>query len=188
MRRTGGVRGSAGAASPALAMALALALALAIAAAPAEARPAYEWPLQPRPAIARGYDPPPRPWLSGHRGVDLAAAPDAAVLAARAGTVVFAGVVVDRPVVSVTHPDGVTTTYEPLTPAVRRGEHVRTGQVIGYLRAGHPGCNARACLHWGARTGSGRTARYRNPLGLLGLLRVRLKPVPLDHARGWAWE
>ncbi|WP_226995814.1 M23 family metallopeptidase [Gordonia phthalatica] len=144
---------------------------------PATARPAYDWPLQPRPSVTRAFDPPAKRWLSGHRGVDLGTQRETAVLAARAGTVTFAGSVVDRGVVSVLHPDGITTTYEPVTPQVRRGEHVRTGQVIGYLDAGHDGCTTAACLHWGARRGSGRTADYLNPLGLLGLLRVRLKPV-----------
>ena len=144
---------------------------------PAAARPAYDWPLQPRPSVARGFDPPAKRWLSGHRGVDLGTGPEAAVLAARAGTVTFAGPVVDRGVISVLHPDGITTTYEPVAPRVRRGEHVVTGQVLGYLDSGHAGCTAAACLHWGARRGSGRTAQYLNPLGLLGLLRVRLKPV-----------
>lgn len=115
--------------------------------------------------------------MSGHRGVDLGAVRESAVLAARAGTVTFAGRVVDRPVVSVLHPDGITTTYEPVSPRVRRGDHVTTGQVLGYLEAGHEGCRVSACLHWGARRGSGRAARYVNPVGLLGLLRVRLKPV-----------
>ena len=141
------------------------------------ARPAYDWPLQPRPSVSRSFDPPAQRWLSGHRGVDLGSSPDAAVLAARAGTVTFAGPVAGRPVISVLHPDGITTTYEPVTAQVRRGEHVTTGQVIGYLASGHAGCPVEACLLWGARRGAGRQADYLNPLGLLGLLRVRLKPV-----------
>ncbi|EGD55672.1 M23 family metallopeptidase [Gordonia neofelifaecis] len=144
-------------------------------------RTRYDWPLQPRPSVSRRFDPPARRWLSGHRGVDLAAVPGSAVLAARAGTVTFAGPVVDRDVVAVLHPDGVTTTYEPLTPQVRRGEHVRAGQVLGYLRAGHANCRSAACLHWGARRGDGRAAEYLNPLALLGLLRIRLKPVVDDE-------
>ena len=33
----------------------------------------WSWPLSPRPAVLRAFDPPARPWLSGHRGVDLRA-------------------------------------------------------------------------------------------------------------------
>ncbi|MFZ2511346.1 MAG: M23 family metallopeptidase [Gordonia sp. (in: high G+C Gram-positive bacteria)] len=143
----------------------------------ASGRGAYDWPLVPRPAVARGFDPPAQRWLPGHRGVDLAAPAEAAVLSAGAGTVRFAGRVVDRGVVSVVHPDQLTTTYEPVRPIVRAGQTVGRGQVLGYLDSGHPDCPAAACLHWGARRGTGATAAYLNPLMLVGAVRVRLKPV-----------
>src|SRR5437763_11992452 len=41
------------------------------------------WPLPPPHHVVRGFDPPIQPWLAGHRGVDLAGAPGAPVLAAR---------------------------------------------------------------------------------------------------------
>ena len=85
--------------------------------------------------------------------------------------------VAGRPVVSVSHPDGVTTTYEPVEASVDAGDHVSRGEVIGTVMTGHPGCPVPACLHWGARRGSGRAADYLDPLGLLGAVRVRLKPV-----------
>ncbi len=143
----------------------------------AEARGRYDWPLAPRPAVVRGFDPPAQRWLAGHRGVDLAAPADAAVIAAGAGSVRFAGVVAGRGVVSVAHPDGIATTYEPVRAIVAAGDVVGRGQVLGYLDRGHPGCRATACLHWGARRGSGSAVTYLNPLALVGALRVRLKPV-----------
>src|SRR5947209_1444726 len=73
----------------------------------------YRWPLDGRPAVVRAFAPPPRPWLPGHRGVDLGAAPGTIVRAAGAGTVSFAGRVAGRGVVSVAHPGGLRTTYEP---------------------------------------------------------------------------
>ncbi|MFM9376348.1 M23 family metallopeptidase [Gordonia sp. VNK21] len=145
-----------------------------VAAAPSPA--GYDWPLAPRPAVVRPFDPPARRWQAGHRGVDLAAPEDAAVIAARAGTVRFAGSVAGRPLVSVGHSDGLITTYEPVRATVRAGQQVSRGQVLGFLDTGHPGCRAAACLHWGARIGSGKQARYIDPLWLLGLLRIRLKP------------
>ncbi|GAA3959402.1 M23 family metallopeptidase [Gordonia caeni] len=153
---------------------------------PAPARGRYDWPLAPRPAVVRAFDPPAQRWLAGHRGVDLGAAGDAAVISAGAGTVRFAGTVAGRPTVAVLHPDGIATTYEPVRAVVRAGETVSRGQVLGYLDAGHPGCTVAACLHWGARRGSDRTATYLNPLALVGALRVRLKPVGAwpDQARG----
>src|SRR5438105_10956856 len=46
---------------------------------------AFQWPLAGRPVVARAFAPPPQPWLAGHRGVDLAGAPGAPVLAAGSG-------------------------------------------------------------------------------------------------------
>jgi len=94
------------------------------------------------------------------------------VLAAGAGTVVFAGQVAGRGVVSVDHPGGLRTTYEPVSPTVAAGDLVAKGQQIATLAPGHPDCTAVACLHWGARRG----ADYLDPLRLLGLGRVRLLP------------
>ncbi|MFT4396300.1 murein hydrolase activator EnvC family protein [Gordonia lacunae] len=137
----------------------------------------YSAPLSPRPTVVTGYDEPAQRWQPGHRGVDLAAGPGQAVRAAGAGRVRFAGTVAGRPLVSVSHPDGVITTYEPVEASVAAGDHVSRGEIIGTVISGHPGCPVVVCLHWGARRGSGRGADYLDPLGLLGAVRVRLKPV-----------
>jgi murein DD-endopeptidase MepM/ murein hydrolase activator NlpD len=127
--------------------------------------------------VVRRFDPPPQPWLAGHRGVDLSAKPSALVRAAGAGTVVYAGVIAGRGVVSVAHPGGFRTTYEPVTSALHAGDPVGAGAVLGKLVPGHPGCPAAACLHWGLRQGD----RYLDPLALLGLGRVRLLPLMSDE-------
>jgi murein DD-endopeptidase MepM/ murein hydrolase activator NlpD len=132
----------------------------------------WGWPLPGEPAVTRGFDPPPTPYAAGHRGVDLAGAVGQPVLAAGAGTVAFAGLVAGRPVVSVQHPDGLRTTYEPVQPAVAAGQVVARGSPLGVLTAGHPGCPGEACLHWGLRRGE----VYLDPLALLRPPRVRLLP------------
>ena len=132
----------------------------------------YAWPVSP-PHLTRGFDPPPQPWSAGHRGVDLASTPGAEVHAAGAGTVVFAAVIAGRGVVSIAHPGGLRTTYEPVTATVGVGSHVARGDLIGRVDAGHPGCPVAACLHWGLR----RDDVYLDPLVLLGLGRVRLLPL-----------
>ncbi|GAB2637064.1 peptidoglycan DD-metalloendopeptidase family protein [Nocardia goodfellowii] len=138
----------------------------------------FGWPLRPRPAIERRFDKPARNWLPGHRGVDLAGMPGQAVLAAGAGIVVFAGEVAGKPVVSIDHPGGLRTTYEPVEADVAVGRRVVRGAPIGTLQAGHEGC-AVACLHWGARRDSSRPGAYEylDPLALLRISPVRLKPV-----------
>lgn len=131
----------------------------------------FRWPVDGR--VVRPFDPPPQPWLSGHRGVDLAAAAGTTIRAAGPGVVHFAGRIAGRGVVSVSHPHGLRTTYEPVEPLVSAGDRVAVGDPIGTLVEGHPGCPVAACLHWGLRRGE----EYLNPLMLLGIGRVRLLPV-----------
>jgi murein DD-endopeptidase MepM/ murein hydrolase activator NlpD len=127
------------------------------------------WPLHGPPAVQRGFAPPALAWASGHRGVDLAAKPGEAILAAASGTVAFAGSIAGKPVVSIDH-GSVRTTYEPVTTTLRVGDRVALGQVIGVLGTGG---HCRGCLHWGLRDGK----RYLDPLLLLGGRGGRLRLV-----------
>jgi murein DD-endopeptidase MepM/ murein hydrolase activator NlpD len=136
-----------------------------------------DWPLRPRPAVLRMFDAPSPNWHRGHRGVDLAGASGQPVYAAAAGTVVFAGELAGRTLVSIAHPGGLRTSYEPVQPSVRVGQLVDAGAVIGALAAGHDGCAAAACLHWGAMWGAASRADYVDPLGLLASTPIRLKPL-----------
>lgn len=153
-------------------------LAIAVAcAAPAGADDLrLDWPLRPRPAVLRVFDAPHPDWQRGHRGVDLAGQPGQPVYAAGAGVVVFAGLLAGRPVVSLAHPGGLHTSYEPVRAGVRAGQRVAAGSVIGELAGGHPGCRP-ACLHWGAMWGPAARAEYVDPLGLLASTPIRLKPL-----------
>lgn len=145
-------------------------------------------PLPPVPVTA--FDPPDQPWLAGHRGVDLASEPLAPVVAPATATVLFAGSVGGKPVVSLDHGGGLRTTYEPVAAAVSAGDMVTAGQPIGHLVAGHPGCPVEACLHWGARVASrdpgGDDDEYIDPMALMlpSDLPIRLKPTrPGDGER-----
>ncbi len=129
----------------------------------------YAWPTGERAAVLRGFEPPSVPWGSGHRGVDLALEAGAPVFAAADGVVAFAGTVVDRPVLSIDHADGIRTTHEPVLAAVAVAT-VERGDLVGTLQAGH--C-ASPCLHFGARTGP---RSYIDPLLLLEDPPVRLLP------------
>ncbi|HEY8371492.1 MAG TPA: peptidoglycan DD-metalloendopeptidase family protein [Pseudonocardiaceae bacterium] len=151
------------------------------AAATSRSRPVFGWPLTGPPPVVRPFQAPQHPYGRGHRGVDLAAADGQPVLAAGDGTVLFAGSVAGREVVSVEHTGGLRTTYEPLSPTVSTGQRVRRGQVIGHVRPHHPGCTAPGeppvCLHWGLRRGQ----VYLDPLLLVRPARLRLLPWPERH-------
>ncbi|MFD5277353.1 M23 family metallopeptidase [Pseudarthrobacter sp. NPDC058362] len=125
---------------------------------PLAAGPTWQWPLQPRPPVLRGFDPPPQPWLSGHRGVDLGAVDDGAqVISPADGTVSFVGTVVDRPVLTIDHGNGLRSSFEPVESTLSKGTHVEAGQSVGILGTGH--CAA-PCVHWGVR----EDGDYVNPL------------------------
>jgi murein DD-endopeptidase MepM/ murein hydrolase activator NlpD len=159
-----------------------LALLIVISRAPAAtgssaAQNTWSWPLDGSPSVVRGFEPPPEPWLAGHRGVDLLAAPGELVRAASGGRVTFAGPVGGVPAVAVTHPDGLRTTYEPVLAAVGRGADVARDTVLGRVSAGGSHCLPLACLHWGLRRGGS----YLDPLSLVGAdIEVRLLPVWSD--------
>jgi murein DD-endopeptidase MepM/ murein hydrolase activator NlpD len=135
------------------------------------------WPLRPAPSVLRAFDAPSPNWKRGHRGVDLAGTVEQPVYAAGPGTVVFAGVLAGRPVVSLAHPGGLRTSYEPVVAVVRVGQLVDASTALGTLQAGHPGCASAACLHWGAMWGPASRADYVDPLGLLASTPIRLKPL-----------
>ncbi|MET9225193.1 M23 family metallopeptidase [Lentzea sp. NPDC003310] len=136
--------------------------------APAPVR--FTWPLPPPHAVVRAFEAPTSPFGPGHRGVDLAAPAGTPVLATADATVVYAGAVAARTLVSLQHRNGLRTTYEPVAPLVTAGAPVRQGEVIGHLQPGH--CES-PCLHWGAR----RDRTYLDPLRLLTRSRVRLLPL-----------
>ncbi|MBT2530664.1 M23 family metallopeptidase [Arthrobacter sp. ISL-48] len=119
----------------------------------------WEWPVSPKPAVVRSFDPPDKPWMSGHRGVDLRASHDGVpVTSPEAGTVSFAGVVVDRPVITIDHGNGLRSSFEPVESPLTAGDMVAKGDTIGTLLPGH--CETVTCVHWGVRRGDD----YVNPL------------------------
>ena len=114
---------------------------------------AWLWPLQGRggrpPAVLEAFDPPAHDWLAGHRGADLAAAAGDAVRAPAAGTVAFVGVVVDRPVLTINHGNGLVSSFEPVGGAPPAGTLLAAGDAVGRAEAGGH-CSGR-CIHWGLR-------------------------------------
>jgi len=135
----------------------------------------WRWPVTPRPAVLRPFRAPLSDYGPGHRGLDLQVADGTPVVAVEAGVVTHAGDVAGRGTVTVTHAGGLSSTYEPLDPAVSAGSVVAVGDLLGTVRArdgpGH--CGARPCLHLGARRGD----FYLDPYPLL--VRGRLALLPL---------
>lgn len=129
--------------------------------------------MAPRPAVLRPFTAPATRWGAGHRGVDLASRVGQPVHPVAAGTVSHVGTIAGRGTVSVLHPSGLRSTYEPLDPSVRLGEVVQEGTVLGTVSRAASHCEPSSCLHLGALRGE----RYLDPLVLLLGGRVRLLPL-----------
>ena len=124
----------------------------------------WEWPVAPPRQLLRPFVAPPTPYAAGHRGIDVAASPGSTVFAAADGVVSFAGVVVDRPVLSIRHAGGFVSSIEPVAAGVAAGDAVGAGQAVGVVASGGH-CDAR-CVHFGVRL----HGEYVNPLGLLATI------------------
>lgn len=119
--------------------------------------------------VVRAFSPGKHNWDAGHRGVDLAASFFMPVYASQQGKVVYSGQLVNRKVLSISHPENIRTTYEPVLPLVQKGEEVQRGQLIAVVVGKH--CGMSTCLHWGIKTAPDN---YLNPWLLLAKKRVRL--------------
>lgn len=121
----------------------------------------WVWPatafrlVQPFVAPAHRYAP-------GHRGIDLQLVGGDALRAPAAGVVAFAGVVVDRGVLTIDHGDGLVSTLEPVASPLAPGTEVARGDAVAILMAG--GHAAPGTVHFGVR----HHGEYINPMLLLG--------------------
>jgi len=119
----------------------------------------WHWPVRPV-RIVEPFVAPAHAYGPGHRGIDVQGSP--VVTAPASGIVAFAGVVVDRPLITIAHPGGLVTTLEPVATPLRPGTPVIRGMPIGVLAVG--GHAAPGTLHFGVRL----HGEYVNPLLLLG--------------------
>jgi len=145
----------------------------------AACRRGWLWPLEPltgdnaaSQVIIRPFDPPDHPWLSGHRGIDLAAQQGRRIRTPADGVIAFAGSVAGKDVVSIRH-GNLVSTYEPAQSSLPAGTRLQAGTVWGKVEGVSDHC-AQECLHWGLKDGQGR---YLDPGAKVGNHRIRLKPL-----------
>lgn len=124
--------------------------------------PRWRWPSAAAPAVVNPFRAPAHEYGAGHRGVDIGTSINAAVTAPADGVVAFRGIVVDRPLLTIEHADGLVTTFEPLRSELLPGEPVTAGQVIGQVDVG--GHTPPGALHLGVRS----HGDYINPMLLFG--------------------
>ncbi len=135
--------------------------------------------------VVRPFSEPANQFAAGHRGVDFAAPAGAAVRAAGAGTVAFAGDVAGSLHVVVAHTNGLRTSYSFLLDvSVHVGQTVARGDVVGHA-GGTDEDHAVGVLFFGLRVGD----RYVDPMVLFRprdlTELVRLVPAGERPARPW---
>ena len=101
------------------------------------------------------------------------------------GTVVFAGVLAGRGVVSVAHPGGLRTTYEPVTATVAVGDVVARGRPTRHAGGRPPGLSGGGLPALGPARGATSTST-RWPCSGSG--RVRLLPLTPCSVRPPPWR
>lgn len=124
--------------------------------------PPWLWPVDGPRTLVQPYRAPAHAYGAGHRGVDVPAPPGTSVHAPADGVVAFAGVVVDRPLLTIDHGDGHVSTFEPVVASLSPGDPVAAGDPIGIVATG--GHVAASSLHVGVR----RDGDYINPMLLFG--------------------
>lgn len=124
--------------------------------------PRWAWPLDGAPEVTAPYRAPAHEYGPGHRGIDLASVPGPVVHAPADGVVAYRGIVVDRALLTIEHPGGYVSTFEPLTSDLSPGDVVSAGQPIGTVAIG--GHAVAGTLHLGVRLGGA----YINPMLLFG--------------------
>lgn len=124
----------------------------------------WQWPVRSPWEIQREFVAPASQYGAGHRGIDLRVEQGDEIVAPADGTVFFTGVVVDRPVISIRHADGLMSSFEPVTSDLVAGQLVAHGDRIGQVTSG--GHCADSCVHFGVRL----HGQYISPRLVLGSL------------------
>lgn len=136
----------------------------------------WRWPVT-SPKVLAAFEPPEKNWLSGHRGLDLAAVEGDTLFAPANGTIAFVGTVGGKSVVSIRH-ESLTSTFEPAQSDLVTGTTVQRGEAFAVV-AGESGHCSDECVHWGLkRSDADQHSQYVDPELRVTLTRIGLKPVP----------
>lgn len=136
---------------------------------------AQNW-VSPVPAmeIINAFDPPDKPWLKGHRGIDVLAVEGEPLRAPTKGTIRFAGTVAGTATVSVLTASGHVLSFQPAATMLKKGEEFSAGERIGTIGSGDH-CD-RSCLHIGAWPDEAKK-RYIDPSRFFGQEQSLLLPL-----------
>lgn len=142
--------------------------------AQAACRTSMQWPLEHAQVIGE-YDAPAKQWLPGHRGLDLRARPQDAIIAPADGVVAFSGKVAGKSVVTLRHgaeTGSLTSTFEPAVTTRPVGAVIAKGSVSLVLKVARNIAPMDVCI------GASRAEDViMHPSGRVRSMRVELKPL-----------
>ncbi len=146
----------------------------------ATAQEADEWatPFDQPTQLVNEYRQPNSDYAAGHRGVDYLVSLNQPILAPADGEIRFVGLVVDRWLLTISHPNGQISEFEPACTDLSQGDRVTRGQPIAWVCEALPNyrqhCDQMRCLHFSLR----QSGLYLSPLALIGGLNPsRLLPL-----------
>ena len=122
----------------------------------------WVWPVQGTHRIIQPFVAPAHDYGPGHRGMDVGIAPGQDVRAPFDGVVAFRGTVVDRPLLTIEHPEGYVLTLEPVQSSLKPGTTISRGDQLGSVATG--GHTEPGALHIGVRI----PPDYLNPRPFFG--------------------
>lgn len=128
--------------------------------------------------IVEAFDPPDKPWLKGHRGIDVLAVDGEPLRAPTAGSIRFRGSVAGTPTVSIETDTGHVVSFQPASTEMKKGDEFAAGEEIGVVAEGSH-CE-KSCLHIGVWTAASNKD-YIDPAQFFGheqsiLLPLKRKP------------
>ena len=130
--------------------------------------------------IIEAFDPPDKPWLKGHRGIDVLALEGEPLRAPTGGTIRFAGTVAGMATVSILTESDHVFTFQPAATLLKKGESFAAGEQIGTVGSG--GHCQRSCLHIGAWPAAS-DRRYVDPGKFFGQEQSALLPLSRKPAK-----
>jgi murein DD-endopeptidase MepM/ murein hydrolase activator NlpD len=145
-------------------------LLLQISVSGAQEAPKINWapPLEPPVNLVNLYRQPNSDYSAGHRGIDYRVEVGQPVLSPADGEVWFSGKVGNRQLISLKHPDGNLTEFEPVCTDLEKGEPVFLGQEIGQVCKADSNyrqhCQEATCLHFSIR----QLGEYLSPQVFIG--------------------
>lgn len=122
----------------------------------------WMWPVEGPRRVVERFVAPAHDYGPGHRGIDIEAPVGVSVRAPAAGVVAFRGTVVDRAVLTIAHPGGLVSSFEPVRSDLVVGSAVAVGDLIGVVDVG--GHSSPGTMHLGVRL----DGAYVDPMLLFG--------------------